>query len=305
MPRPAITETRISDISSNYQFEWTQHDFLVSDEQHYLRIHDTPTHVDGYIIGICTRGRARIDVNHQAYQGGAHSMIITTPHQVLRVKETSPGFRCRFIVFSKRFLTASFINPHIPDTFRFTDPAAIPVIHLEEEEASRLVSQFVYIWERFTEKDNPYVKEITGNLLMVLLHDFETLYQRHYSLVEKKPDRREELNRQFQQLLHRYVKQERGVRFYAGKLFISPKHLTETIKAATGHTAGEWISNVLALEAQSLLQSHEYSIQQVARLLGYPDQSSFGKFFKKETGYSPSDYRKGLSGKRKKRQRTP
>jgi AraC-like DNA-binding protein len=43
-----------------------------------------------------------------------------------------------------------------------------------------------------------------------------------------------------------------------------------------------------------LLQHPDYSVQQVSLMLNFPDQSAFGKFFKKETGLSPTAYRKGM-----------
>ena len=293
MARTSHSEISIADISSNYRFDWSIHDFLVSDEQHYLRIHDMPTHVDGYVIGICTRGQARIKVNRKEYKGGTNSMIITSPQQVLQVLETSKNFRCRFIVFSKRFLTASFINPHILESFRFSEAGAVPVIRLEERSAQELLSQFIYIWKRFNETAHPYRREITGNLLMVLLHDFEAIYQQQSGLSDKKRTRKEELYRKFNELLFRHFRQQHGVQFYAEQLFITPKHLTETIKELTGHTAGEWIERTLALEAEMLLQHPDYAVQQVSAMLNFPDQSTFGKFFKKQTGASPNAYRKG------------
>jgi AraC family transcriptional activator of pobA len=291
MQLPKLTEVTIAHIREAYGFEWSTADFLVTDEQHYLRVRDTPTHIDGYIIGICSQGRAKIEVNLVVYEGGTHSMIITTPHQVLRVVETSPDFRCRFIVFSKRFLTANYINPHILDTFQFSNPAAIPVVHLAAAEAAGLNHLFIYIWQRFSDSLHPFRKEITGSLLTVLLHDFEAVYQAHFQLVQKKLTRKEELNRKFHDLLFRYFRQERSVRFYADQLFVTPKHLTETVKDVTGRSAGEWIDAAVAVEAQALLRNAELSVQQVAYLLNFPDQSSFGKFFKKEVGLSPSDYR--------------
>jgi AraC-like DNA-binding protein len=41
------------------------------------------------------------------------------------------------------------------------------------------------------------------------------------------------------------------------------------------------------------LQHPDHAVQQVAAMLNFPDQSSFGKFFKKQTGASPNAYRKG------------
>ncbi|MCU7551991.1 helix-turn-helix domain-containing protein [Chitinophagaceae bacterium LB-8] len=290
-----LTETTIANIKEIYQLDWSTNDFLVSDEQNFLRIHDLPMHIDGYSIGICSRGTAKMEVNLNVYEGGANSMIITTPHQVLRVIQTSEDFLCRFIVFSKRFLAANYINPHILDTFQFSNVNAIPVVHLDVSEANQLKELFIYIWRRFQEVSHPFRKEITGNLLVVLLHDFEAIYQKHFQVVQKKLSRKEELNRQFHNLLFRHFKQERGVRFYADQMFVTPKYLTETVKYVTGKSAGEWIDAAVAVEAQALLKDPSLTIQQVGNLLNFPDQSTFGKFFKKEVGLSPSDYRHGAN----------
>lgn len=296
MPLPKLTEITIAHLKEAYQFDWSTHDFLVSDEQHYLRIQDVPMHVDGYLIGICTQGTIKMEINLTVYEGGVHSMIITTPHPVLKVLETSKDFRCRFLVFSRRFLTANYINPHVLDMFQFCTAGAVPVVHLATTEAEQLQAQFVYIWQRFRETAHPFRKELTGNLLMALLYDFEAAYQSHFKTVQKKFSRKEELNNKFHELLFRHFRQEHGVRFYADKLFVTPKYLTETVKDITGRSASEWIDAAVAVEAQALLHNPDLSVQQVADALGFGDQSSFGKFFKKQTGIAPSDYRKGAPG---------
>jgi AraC-like DNA-binding protein len=74
-------------------------------------------------------------------------------------------------------------------------------------------------------------------------------------------------------------------------LYVTPKHLTETVKEMTGKTAGEWIDDAIILEAKVLLRNSGTGIAQVANLLNFPDQSSFGKFFKKHTGYAPTEFR--------------
>ncbi len=293
MSLPKLTEITIAHLKEAYQFDWSTHDFLVSDEQHYLRIHDVPMHVDGYLIGICTQGTIKMEINLSVYEGNVHSMIITTPHPVLKVLETSKNFQCRFIVFSRRFLTANYINPHVLDMFQFCTAGAIPVVHLRVAEAKELQAQFVYIWHRFREAVHPFRKEITGNLLMALLYDFEAAYQMHSQQVQKKMSRKEELNIKFHELLFRHFRQQHGVRFYADKLFVTPKYLSETVKDVTGRSASQWIDAALVVEAQALLQNPGLSVQQVSNELSFPDQSSFGKFFKKQAGFSPTDYRKG------------
>lgn len=286
-----LNETTLSKIREVYNMDWSTNDFLVSDEQNLVKIHDWPTHVAGYVIGICSAGTAAMEVNLTEYRGSTNSMIITTPHQVIRILETSADFKARFIIFSKRFLAANNIHPSILDSFQFTSAHAIPVIHLNHEEAIQLKNLFTYIWLRFQDSEHPFRKQITGNLLMALLHDFEAIYQKRYKLETKKLSRKETLNLQFHELLFEQFKNERTVQFYAEKLFVTPKSLTETIKQISGRTAGEWIDAAIVLEAQSLLKNPELTVQQVSNLLNFPDQSSFGKFFKKQVGLSPRDYR--------------
>lgn len=85
------------------------------------------------------------------------------------------------------------------------------------------------------------------------------------------------------------------MRFYASLLHVTPKHLSEVVKAQTGRTAGEWIDQSVILEAKVLLQQKELSISQVADALHFSDQSVFGKFFKVNTGVSPLAYRQSLA----------
>jgi len=54
----------------------------------------------------------------------------------------------------------------------------------------------------------------------------------------------------------------------------------------------EWITNFLTARAKSLLDSREdHTVQQISNLLGFGEQSSFARFFKKETGMTPKEYR--------------
>ena len=53
----------------------------------------------------------------------------------------------------------------------------------------------------------------------------------------------------------RYVsegyKEERSVAYYAGKMFLTPKHLSTVVKEVSSKTAGEWIDSLVILEAKA------------------------------------------------------
>ena len=86
-------------------------------------------------------------------------------------------------------------------------------------------------------------------------------------------------------------KSERQVSYYADRLCVSPKHLSAVAKELSGMTAGEWIERYVVMEAKMLLKSTNLSVQEISNRLNFSNQSFFGKYFKHQTGFSPSEYR--------------
>ncbi len=59
------------------------------------------------------------------------------------------------------------------------------------------------------------------------------------------------------------------------------------VKEVSGKTVGEWIDELVILEAKALLNSSSMNIQEIADRLNFANQSFFGKYFKHYTGMSP------------------
>lgn len=88
--------------------------------------------------------------------------------------------------------------------------------------------------------------------------------------------------------------QKRSVQFYADLLFITPKHLTKTLRELTTKTGSMLIDDMVIVEAKILLGDHASSVSQVADMLHFSDQFFFSSFFKKHTGLSPKDYKNSI-----------
>ena len=104
-------------------------------------------------------------------------------------------------------------------------------------------------------------------------------------------DRKEELLGRFIQLIMRYYKENRTLDFYADKLFISTKYLSDIIKRTSGRTAHDWIDKYIILEAKILLRSTNKTVQEISNELNFPNNSFFAKYFKKHVGMTPKEYR--------------
>ncbi|TXS56375.1 helix-turn-helix transcriptional regulator [Streptomyces sp. t39] len=79
----------------------------------------------------------------------------------------------------------------------------------------------------------------------------------------------------------------------AGRIGVTAGYLAEAVKAATGRTPGELVRAARTHEAQRLLARTDLSVRQVAGRVGFGDPAYFCRFFRRETGISPGDFRRG------------
>ncbi|MDB1056804.1 helix-turn-helix domain-containing protein, partial [Phocaeicola vulgatus] len=158
-----------------------------------------------------------------------------------------------------------------------------------------------YFLETFTEypiedlyhdRDNCFRQQILKNYIQSFLLD---IYDKtHRLFLMKRPEgisRQEELFKRFIQLVHKHCTTQREVSFYANKLFITPRYLSTVIQNVTNTTAKSIIDKHVIQEIKVLLKSTNLSVQEISNQLCFPDQSFFGRYFKKHTGLSPLQYR--------------
>ena len=290
MKNVPIPEVTISQLVTAERLNAPDPDFLVSEEVTWMRPSYAYRHAF-YMVAICTGGFGKATFNLQEYTFSQYTLFSVSPQLIIQVLEQSPDIKVSHLVFNKQFLSGNHINSNFLDTLNFFKPGAFTTITLSKQDAESLLALFSQIREKNARTEHPYRKEIAKSLTISLLYEIEALSQQYSSVIKRKLSRKEELNKQFQDLLFRHFKEERTVKFYAGALFVSPKYLMEVIKEVTGRTAGELIDEAVILEAKVLLKIPELNVSRVSDMLHFPDQSFFGKFFKNHAGFSPSEYR--------------
>lgn len=102
----------------------------------------------------------------------------------------------------------------------------------------------------------------------------------------------ERLTMEFKRLLNYHVTKDKSVRFYAAELNVTPNHLNKSVKVTLGRSASALIDEMLVMEAKVLMQKKAMSVSEIAFETGFEDVSYFGRFFKKHTGFAPTEYRK-------------
>ncbi len=97
-------------------------------------------------------------------------------------------------------------------------------------------------------------------------------------------------------LVEEHFRKERLLEFYAAKLAMTADRLNDHVKRATGVTAGHLIRQRVLTEAKRQLVFTSQPIHEIAYDLAFSDPSHFARFFRKQTGTTPHEFRAGRGG---------
>lgn len=122
--------------------------------------------------------------------------------------------------------------------------------------------------------------------LTVLLTYLSRLHAEQYGRIKD-----QNLLKKYQVHIDVHFREWHEIGNYAGLMNLSAGHLSEMVKMQSGKPAIKHIHDRLVLEAKRLLFHTELSLKEIAFDLGFSDASYFSRFFKRETGQSPANYR--------------
>lgn len=99
----------------------------------------------------------------------------------------------------------------------------------------------------------------------------------------------------FRKLVEQNYSQWHQVSAYAHALSCTEKSLTRASLETTGQGAKSVITDRIVLEAKRVLVHTDRPVYLVAQDLGFAEATNFTKFFKRETGLSPNEYRESAN----------
>ena len=162
-----------------------------------------------------------------------------------------------------------------------------------EEESWKNISLWMNMGQLlFTQPPSAFSERLELNFLQGMLMWIFSSIPDTYVSVAKSYTRKQLLFHKFMHLIHEHAAQMHQVSFYAGKLCISPRYLHEITETySNGKTPKALIDEQLTAELKVLLNNPALSIAEIASLCQFLDSSYLSRFFKKNTGISPKEYR--------------
>ena len=245
--------------------------------------------LDKCLLVMVERGKASVFVGENEYTLERNQILFMRPELPLKKLRSTTDFSVSLMAFPPSMLRDSTerMEP------RFLLLLFTQVIWGVDTENRKLVEHFRELF-RFAVADygRGYTRELVLSLVNGLVYGaYEMCGAARLENLSLDSSHSRELFRNFMELLHEHLTREHEVQFYAGKLCISSKYLTQVSKGMIGRTPKQIIDETLMHEAMKLLDKNNSSIQDISVSLGFPDQSYFGRFFKRLKHMSPQQYR--------------
>ncbi|WP_306349754.1 helix-turn-helix domain-containing protein [Flavobacterium sp. '19STA2R22 D10 B1'] len=252
-----------------------------------------PFRSNNYSVLLILSGTMKIQLNLVTYTLKPNDLIVTFPKTVLHILEIEEQTQMIAVSFTLEFVHQNSFRRNEINAFDFFTSKFASKLHLNNKELVNIVALSQVLMEKNLNR-NPslFGNEVLSHAFNLLMYEVAALYKKYNAGIKVEMSRKEELMLLFFRILEENFKKERSVHFYANALCVTTGHLTKVLKEISGKTAGHLIDDAVILEARLLLSNPSLTIAQIADELQFSDQSSFGKFFKKHTGYSPSEYRK-------------
>jgi AraC family transcriptional activator of pobA len=281
-------------------FSLTRHSHLFavpdnSREYFFVQAHhhpylEEPYRAESYAIAYVKEGSISLQVGLSHHHIEAPALISLAPSMIRSFRKSSEVMKMDIVFFKDSFLLEGNPNLFLLMEYDFFENSELSVIRLTDQLHTKVKAIFNLINLNQVSSGH-HLTAISRSYIMLLIYEIDSW---HRNLHSDTKGQLFPLFAQFKKLLqHNYMQQKR-LEFYAEHLHVTPKYLSAVIKKHTGKSAAQWIDESITLEAKVLLQNLRFTVSQISNQLNFTDQSTFGKFFKANTGYTPVQYRKTL-----------
>lgn len=232
-------------------------------------------------------GTAEFVVDCHSYIVGKGDMLLVAPRMSIELMRKSSDFGTCGLCMEPFFFDSLSIGNYVYKRL-YNSSHTTYVLRLEDSDTGH-IRKTLDLMSHYLTSDHP--AEMAGSLVNFLLLQITEIFHSQNVHPAGRVRRSDALFRLFRKLLAENYRKEHELQFYADSLHVSQTYLSRVIRQVSGKTVNNYIAEALYTDARRLLVFTDLTVKEIAEQLGFSDQSSFGKFFKKKSETSPANFR--------------
>ena len=265
---------------------------------HDCRNYLSPNRRDFYKILMVTKGKGVFTLGLNTYHIDQPTMIYIHPNDIiswrnLTSEEEAGGY---YVLFKKDFVNS---YPSLKTTIEklglFTDKNK-SIISLEESVLPIFNTLFDNMQNEEQRKSDFGNEAIVAYLQLIMV---ESLRAANFIKADSVSEDYQHIHKFFDLLETETsnINYSNPIKLRTAKEFASimdlhPNYLNRLLKKNTGQNVSTHIRNRILEESKILLLHTSWSLNDISYSIGFSDQPNFNLFFKKNTGFTPSEFRK-------------
>lgn len=243
--------------------------------------------IDCALVLHVLKGTARLRCNFEMIEEQADSVVLFNPGDIIKVERRSQDFEVEILAFSS-FIQLAALN----QLENVSVNALKKNMILDTPETASAATGMVRVLKPAI--DTCSVRELYF-ISVMQLRAFYMLYQvmlrRNQIEVDSFKSRGDELFFRFRQLLAEHYRESRSVAFYADKLCITPRYLTDIVQQHYGRSPKDAIDIYTMMQIRLDLLQSDVTLSELAYKYHFSSPSFFSDYFRRNAGCSPQDYR--------------
>lgn len=239
---------------------------------------------------LCLDGECRIMFNGAEHVMHKGDLMIVRKGKL--IEKVCPDKNFRVIMI---YITPSFVSLCSPQSNYGTKGQLAlflnPIMHLSDRQFEQCRRNFDNLQTRLRQTGHHFYRDMIMNKVQALILDF---FDFHASLYEEC-----DISTQYANIMNRFIsmlengefREHREVTWYADKLCVTSKYLSEVSKSVSGYAANFWINRYTALDISRLLRDKSLSFVQISDMFHFSSPAYFSRYVLHNLGVNPTEYR--------------
>lgn len=242
---------------------------------------------------LCQAGEVSFNMAGESFRMREGDCIILTHNELVSDIKQTDDFKATVL-----YIANSFAHENLPrndyDVIGKLTLLRNPVMALAADERETFLDDVRQLEKRLESGTHRFQYELIGCLTEVFILD---LYDFHARIYE-----RPAVSEQSALLLDRFIEllrtgeyqTHREVAYYASRLCITPKYLTEICKKVSGYHANFWIDRFTITEITRLLSNKNLTLKEISDRMNFSSISYFSRYVHRMLKVTPSEYRNNI-----------